>query len=58
MLTFFLFACFKRIGIPEMRDTNNTLSNLIPAGSSGSSSSDVVIQDGKKPTKSKWHFLS
>uniref|UniRef100_A0A8C3EW74 Uncharacterized protein n=2 Tax=Corvus moneduloides TaxID=1196302 RepID=A0A8C3EW74_CORMO len=39
-----------KIGIPEMRDRNNTLSNLIPAGNS-SSSSDVMIQDGKKPTK-------
>ncbi|NXU11639.1 ELOA1 protein, partial [Pardalotus punctatus] len=48
---FFLFACFKRTGIPEMRDRNNILSNLIPAGNSRSSSSGVMIQDGKKPTK-------
>ncbi|NWW00164.1 ELOA1 protein, partial [Machaerirhynchus nigripectus] len=40
-----------KIGIPEMRDRNNTLSNLIPAGSSRSSSSGVMTQDGKKPTK-------
>ncbi|XP_068864498.1 elongin-A-like [Aphelocoma coerulescens] len=39
-----------KIGIPEMRDRNKTLSNLIPAGNS-SSSSDIMIQDGKKPTK-------
>ncbi|NWV34786.1 ELOA1 protein, partial [Grantiella picta] len=51
MLMFFLLACFKRTGIPEMRDRNNTLSNLIPAGNSRSSSSGVMIQDGKKPTK-------
>ncbi|NXR56496.1 ELOA1 protein, partial [Hippolais icterina] len=38
-------------GIPEMRDRNNTLSNLIPAGNCRSSSSGVMIQDGKKPTK-------
>ncbi|NXC09322.1 ELOA1 protein, partial [Orthonyx spaldingii] len=43
---FFLLACFNRTGISEMRDRNNTLSNLIPAGSSG-----VMIQDGKKPAK-------
>ncbi|NXI11035.1 ELOA1 protein, partial [Irena cyanogastra] len=40
---------FKRTGIPEMRDRNNTLSNLIPAGRS--SRSGVMIQDGKKSTK-------
>ncbi|NWU37218.1 ELOA1 protein, partial [Hylia prasina] len=38
-------------GIPEMRDRNNTLSNLIPAGNCRSSGSGVMIQDGKKPTK-------
>ncbi|NXM03251.1 ELOA1 protein, partial [Tyrannus savana] len=37
--------------IPESRDKNNTLSNLIPAGNTGSSSSGVMIQDGKKPIK-------
>ncbi|XP_059325058.1 elongin-A-like [Ammospiza nelsoni] len=40
-----------KTGIPEMRDRNNTLSNLIYAGTSRSSSSGVMIQDGKKPTK-------
>lgn len=40
-----------KIGIPEIRARNNTLSNLIPAGNSRSSSSGVMIQDGKKPTK-------
>ncbi|NXQ18299.1 ELOA1 protein, partial [Peucedramus taeniatus] len=40
-----------KTGIPGMRDRNNTLSNLIPAGNSRSSSSGVIIQDGKKPTK-------
>ncbi|XP_036235679.1 elongin-A-like [Molothrus aeneus] len=40
-----------KTGIPEMRDRNNTLSNLIRAGNSRSSSSGVMIQDGKKPTK-------
>ncbi|NXO42596.1 ELOA1 protein, partial [Locustella ochotensis] len=40
-----------KTGIPEMRDKNNTLSNLIPAGSCRRSSSGVMIQDGKKPTK-------
>ncbi|XP_032910351.1 elongin-A-like [Catharus ustulatus] len=40
-----------KTGIPEMRDKNNTLSNLILAGNSRSSSSGVMIQDGKKPTK-------
>ncbi|KAL2306794.1 hypothetical protein Nmel_004732, partial [Mimus melanotis] len=37
--------------IPEMRDRNNTLSNLILAVNSRSSSSSIMIQDGKKPTK-------
>ncbi|XP_062344526.1 elongin-A-like [Cinclus cinclus] len=37
--------------IPEMRDRNNTLSSLIFAGNSRSSSSGVMIQDGKKPIK-------
>ncbi|KAJ7406393.1 transcription elongation factor B polypeptide 3-like protein [Pitangus sulphuratus] len=46
-----------KTGIPESRDKNNTLSNLIPAGNTGSSSSGVMIQDGKKPIKSKWNFL-
>ncbi|XP_064268260.1 elongin-A-like isoform X1 [Passer domesticus] len=40
-----------KTGIPEMRDRNNTLSNQICAGNSRSSSSGVMIQDGKKPTK-------
>ncbi|XP_066036650.1 elongin-A-like isoform X2 [Chamaea fasciata] len=40
-----------KIGIPEVRDRNNALSNLIPAGNCRSSSSGVMIQDGKKPTK-------
>ncbi|XP_056342376.1 elongin-A-like [Oenanthe melanoleuca] len=40
-----------KAGILEMRDRNNTLSNLILTGSSRSSSSCVIIQDGKKPTK-------
>ncbi|XP_054485647.2 elongin-A-like [Agelaius phoeniceus] len=40
-----------KTGIPEMRDRNNTLSNLIRAGNSRSSSSGVMIQDGKKPPK-------
>ncbi|NXB48315.1 ELOA1 protein, partial [Leucopsar rothschildi] len=40
-----------KTGIPEMRDRNNTLSNLILAGNRRSSSSGVMIQDGKKPTK-------
>ncbi|XP_041266597.1 elongin-A-like [Onychostruthus taczanowskii] len=40
-----------KTGIPEMRDRNNTLSNLIRAGNSRRSSSSVMIQDGKKPTK-------
>ncbi|XP_071403917.1 elongin-A-like [Pithys albifrons albifrons] len=39
-----------KTSIPESRDRNNT-SNLIPAGSIGSSSSGVLIQDGKKPIK-------
>ncbi|KAM6138937.1 elongin-A-like [Phoenicopterus ruber ruber] len=33
------------------RDRNNTSSNLIPASNSGSSSSSVMTQDGKKPIK-------
>ncbi|XP_035750064.1 elongin-A-like [Egretta garzetta] len=37
--------------IPESRDRNNTLSNLIPTSNSGSSSSSVTTQDGKKPIK-------
>ncbi|RMC17451.1 hypothetical protein DUI87_06033 [Hirundo rustica rustica] len=41
-----------KTGIPAMRDGKNTLSNLIPAGNCRSSSSGVMIQDGKKPTKS------
>ncbi|XP_023778256.1 elongin-A-like isoform X1 [Cyanistes caeruleus] len=40
-----------KTGILEMRDRNNTLSNLLPAGNSRSSSSGVMIQNGKKPTK-------
>ncbi|XP_010075457.1 PREDICTED: transcription elongation factor B polypeptide 3-like, partial [Pterocles gutturalis] len=36
--------------IPESRDRNNT-SNLIPASNSGSSSSSVMTQDGKKPIR-------
>uniref|UniRef100_A0A8C3QXW7 TFIIS N-terminal domain-containing protein n=1 Tax=Cyanoderma ruficeps TaxID=181631 RepID=A0A8C3QXW7_9PASS len=40
-----------KTGVPEVRDRNNTLSNLIPAGNCRSSSSGVMIQDGKKPTK-------
>ncbi|NXK33917.1 ELOA1 protein, partial [Piprites chloris] len=42
---------YKRTRIPESRDRNNTSSNLIPAGNIGSSSSGVMIQDGKKPIK-------
>ncbi|NXV85643.1 ELOA1 protein, partial [Calonectris borealis] len=49
-LTFFLFPCFKRTRIPESRDRNNS-SNLIPTSNSGSSSSGVMTQDGKKPIK-------
>ncbi|XP_010021760.1 PREDICTED: transcription elongation factor B polypeptide 3-like, partial [Nestor notabilis] len=37
--------------IPESRDRNNTSSNPIPACNSGSSSSSVMTQDGKKPIK-------
>ncbi|NWQ69982.1 ELOA1 protein, partial [Neopipo cinnamomea] len=37
--------------IPESRDRNNISSNPIPAGNIGSSSSRVMIQDGKKPIK-------
>nr|XP_021406933.2 elongin-A [Lonchura striata domestica] len=40
-----------KTGIPEMRDRKNTLSNLTHAGNSISSSSGVMIEDGKKPTK-------
>ncbi|CAN8204718.1 unnamed protein product [Coccothraustes coccothraustes] len=40
-----------KTGIPEMRDRKNTLSNLILAGNSRASSSGVMIQGGKKPTK-------
>ncbi|XP_015478892.1 elongin-A-like [Parus major] len=40
-----------KTGNPEIRDRNNTLSNLLLAGNSRSSSSGVVIQNGKKPTK-------
>ncbi|KAF1568444.1 Elongin-A, partial [Eudyptes schlegeli] len=50
-LTFFLFPCFKRTRIPESRDRNNTSSNPVPTGNSGSSSSSVMTQDGKKPIK-------
>ncbi|XP_027754108.1 elongin-A-like [Empidonax traillii] len=45
------FHPIQKTGIPESRDRNNTLSNLIPAGNTGSSSSGVMIQDGKKPIK-------
>ncbi|KAM6405869.1 elongin-A-like [Pluvialis apricaria] len=37
--------------IAESRDRNNTSSNLIPASHSGSSSSSIMAQDGKKPIK-------
>ncbi|NXF08535.1 ELOA1 protein, partial [Smithornis capensis] len=37
--------------IPENGDRNNTSSNLIPAANIGSSSSGIMIQDGKKPIK-------
>ncbi|NXW06035.1 ELOA1 protein, partial [Fregetta grallaria] len=50
-LTFFLFPCLKRTRIPESRDRNNSSSNLIPTSNSGSSSSAVMTQDGKKPIK-------
>ncbi|XP_066171037.1 elongin-A-like isoform X1 [Sylvia atricapilla] len=40
-----------KTGIPEMRDRNNSLSNLIPPGNCRSSSSGVMIQGGKTPTK-------
>ncbi|XP_068039758.1 elongin-A-like isoform X2 [Anomalospiza imberbis] len=40
-----------KTGIPEMRDRKNTLSSLICAGNSRNSSSGVMIQGGKKPTK-------
>ncbi|NWR55646.1 ELOA1 protein, partial [Bucorvus abyssinicus] len=51
MLTLSLFLCFKRTRISECRGRNNTSSNLIPASNSGSSSSGVMTQDGKKPIK-------
>ncbi|NXI37253.1 ELOA1 protein, partial [Galbula dea] len=47
---FSLSPCFKRTRIPESRDRNN-ISNLIPASNSGSSSSSIMTQDGKKPMK-------
>ncbi|NWH92575.1 ELOA1 protein, partial [Aegithalos caudatus] len=47
----YIFITVPLAGISEMRDRKNTLSNLIPAGSCRSSSSGVMIQDGKKPTK-------
>ncbi|XP_062427095.1 elongin-A-like [Rhea pennata] len=37
--------------IPEIRDRNNTSSNLNSVSNSGSSSSSGVTQDGKKPIK-------
>ncbi|XP_059691715.1 elongin-A [Gavia stellata] len=37
--------------IPESRDRNNTSSNLNPTNNSGSCSSSVMTQDGKKPIK-------
>ncbi|XP_064304640.1 elongin-A-like [Phalacrocorax carbo] len=37
--------------IPESRHRSNTSLNLIPASSSGSSSSSITTQDGKKPIK-------
>ncbi|XP_061316604.1 elongin-A-like isoform X1 [Pezoporus flaviventris] len=37
--------------IPESRNRNNVSSNPVPVGNSGSCSSSVVIQDGKKPIK-------
>ncbi|NWU84604.1 ELOA1 protein, partial [Onychorhynchus coronatus] len=37
--------------MPERRDRNNTSSNPIPTCNTGSSSSGVMIQDGKKPVK-------
>ncbi|KAM6355307.1 elongin-A-like [Podargus strigoides] len=37
--------------IPEGKDRNNTSSDLIPARNSGSSSSSIMTQDGKKPMK-------
>ncbi|NXK91675.1 ELOA1 protein, partial [Formicarius rufipectus] len=40
----------KKCNIPESRDRNNT-SNLILAGNTGSSSSGIMVQDGKKPIK-------
>ncbi|XP_068264297.1 elongin-A-like [Nyctibius grandis] len=43
--------CKQVTRIPESRDRNNTSSNLIPASNSGSSSSSVMTQDGKKPIK-------
>ncbi|NXE75670.1 ELOA1 protein, partial [Cochlearius cochlearius] len=42
---------FKRTRIPESRDRNNTSSNPIPTSNSGSSSSSITTQDGKKPIK-------
>ncbi|KFV54339.1 Transcription elongation factor B polypeptide 3, partial [Gavia stellata] len=50
-LTFCLFPCFERTRIPESRDRNNTSSNLNPTNNSGSCSSSVMTQDGKKPIK-------
>ncbi|XP_030345594.1 elongin-A-like isoform X5 [Strigops habroptila] len=40
----------RKTKIPESRDRNNT-SNPIPASNTGSSSSSVMTQDGKKPIK-------
>ncbi|XP_027500896.1 elongin-A-like [Corapipo altera] len=45
------FHPIQKTRIPESRDRNNTSSNLIPAGDTGSSSSGVMIEDGKKPIK-------
>ncbi|KAM9382204.1 elongin-A-like [Phaethornis superciliosus] len=40
-----------KMGVPGSRDRSNTLGNLIPDSSSGSSSSSTMSQDGKKPIK-------
>ncbi|XP_030303435.1 elongin-A [Calypte anna] len=40
-----------KTGVPGSRGRSNTLGNLIPDSSSGSSSSSIMSQDGKKPIK-------
>ncbi|NXW61402.1 ELOA1 protein, partial [Eurystomus gularis] len=46
-----LFPSFKRMKVQESRDRNNTSSNPVPVSNSGSSSSSIMTQDGKKPIK-------